>query len=129
MEEGISTDLMFEFDIDPADLDVILKDLKMERVDPNNMLNPKDFFQYYYYMSIKGNWCVFQAKDKFDEVLTIKTNETRSHAIFRRESSSFYRDRSWETRPLISIQMDNEDLEKLKKKYEAARKIDAERAE
>ncbi len=116
MEEGVSTDLMFQFDIDPADVEAILKWRKLERVDPKNMLNPKDFFQYAYYMPVEGGYHVFQGKDKFDDVLTIKTNESHSHAIFRKESSSIYRDRRWENESPITLQMDNEALERLKRK-------------
>jgi hypothetical protein len=90
LEEGISSDLMLQFDIDPADMDTILKTLKLERVEPDRMLNPKDVFQHPNYMPIDGKYHLFQGKDKFDEVLTIKTNEPHSHAIFRKESSSIY---------------------------------------
>jgi len=83
LEDGVSTDLMFQFDIDPADLEAIMNRLEMKQVDPKNMLNPKDFFQYPYYMPVDGGYHVFQGKDKFDEVLTIKTNESHSHAIFQ----------------------------------------------
>lgn len=117
LEEGISTDLMFQFDIDPADMDAILKNLQMEKVDPDKMLNPKDFFQYPYYMPIAGGYHVFQGKDKFDEVLTIKTNESHSHAIFRKESSNIYRDRRWESGNPTILQMDNESLERLKRQH------------
>ena len=118
MEEGVGTDLMFQFDIDPADLDFIMKNLNMKQVDPNNMLNPKDFFQYPYYMPIEGGYHLFQGKDKYEEVLTIKTNESHSHAVFRIESSSTYRDRRWETGNPLILQMDNEALERLKQKHE-----------
>ena len=114
VEEGISADLMFQFDIDPADMDAILKSLQLEKVDPAKMLNPKDFFQYPYYMPIVGGYHVFQGKDKFGEVLTIKTNESHSHAIFRKESSNIYRDRRWESGNPTILQMDNEALERLK---------------
>lgn len=121
MEDGISPNLMFQFDIDPADMDAILEMLKLNRVDSKNMLNPKDFFRHVYYMPVEGEYHVFQGKGRFDEVLTIKTNEAHTHAIFRVESSNFYRDRAWENPPLIQTQMDDEALQKLKKRYETAR--------
>jgi hypothetical protein len=117
LEEQIRPDLMFEFDIDPSDMDAILRGMKLERVDPGNMLNPKDFFQHPYYMPVAGTFHVFQGRDGYDDVLTIKTNESHSHAIFRRESSNFYRDRSWETCPEIQLRMDKEALERLRRKY------------
>jgi hypothetical protein len=117
--EMIRPDLMFQFDIDPADMDAILKKLKLERVDPNKMLNPKDFFAHAYYMPIEGNYHLFQGMDKFNEVLTIKTNESHSHAIFRKESSDFYRDQRWETGNPTIIQMDAESLEGMRKEYES----------
>ena len=117
MEEGIRPDLMFQFDIAPADLDAILEQKQLKRVDPAAMLNPKDFFQYPYYMPIGGDFHLFQGTGEYGNVLTIKTNETHSHAIFRKESSNFYGDRSWETRPAIQIQMDNDALERLRRKY------------
>ena len=113
--ESIHPDLMFQFDIDPADMDAILKTLKLERVVPNRMLNPKDFFQYPYYIPIEGKYHLFQGKDKFDEVLTIKTNESHSHAIFRKESSSIYRDRRWESGNPTILRIENEALERLKR--------------
>jgi hypothetical protein len=120
LEEQITPELMFRFDIDPADLDAILKRLKMERVNPKSMLNPKDFFQYPYYMPLDGKYHVFQGKDEVDRVLTIKTNESHTHVIFRMESSGTYRDRTWENRSSIQTQMINEGLERMKREYEAA---------
>ena len=117
LEEGIVTDLMFEFDIDPADMDAILARLKLERVDHKNMLNPKDFFQHAYYMPVDGDYQVFQGKDKFDEVLTIKTNGSHTHSVFRKESSGKYRDREWENGNPAIIRMDNDALERLRRKY------------
>jgi hypothetical protein len=122
MEEQISPELMFRFDIAPKDLDSILKRLKMKRVDPNKMLNPKDFFQYPYYLPLDGTCHVFQGKDQNEDVLTIKTNESHIHAIFRHESEGTYRDREWENPPEIQTQMDNEAMMRLKAKYEAARR-------
>ena len=80
------------------------------------MLNPKDFFQYDYYMPVAGGYHVFQGKDKYDEVLTIKVNESHDHAIFRKESASFYRDRMWEHGNPTGMRMDNDALLSLKRK-------------
>ena len=115
-EEGISSNLMFQFDIDPADLDAILMNLNMKRVERANMRNPKDFFQHSFYMPIEGDYHLFQGADKYDDVLTIKTNESHTHAIFRKESASFYRDRMWENGNPTIIQMDNEALDQLRRK-------------
>src|SRR5262245_49196182 len=50
LEESITPNLMFQFDIAASDLDDKLKQLNMSRVDPNAMRNPKDFFQHSFYM-------------------------------------------------------------------------------
>jgi hypothetical protein len=119
LEEQVRPDLMFRFDIDPADLDAILERLKLARIDPKSMLNPKDFFQHPYYMPLEGEYRLFQGKDKFGEVLTIKTNESHSHAIYRRESSNFYKFRWWEEGNPILHTMAVEALAAMKAKYEA----------
>jgi hypothetical protein len=62
------------------------------------------------------HWTLHLIRDWLGEVLTVKTNETHSHAVFRRESSGFYRDRSWVTRPAIQDRMDEEALERLKRR-------------
>jgi hypothetical protein len=114
---------MFRFDIAPNDLDDILNRLKMERVDPMAMLNPKDFFQHPYYLPLDGkDFHLYQGKDQYGRVLTIKTNEFHTHAIFREESSAIYRDRRWENLPEIQRKMDNEALMRLKRRYEATQK-------
>ncbi len=58
LKEQIRPDLMLEFNIDPADMDAILKTRKLEQVDPNNMLNPKDFLLSTRFFSLVGG--VFQ---------------------------------------------------------------------
>jgi hypothetical protein len=93
LEEVIRPGAMLRFDIAAADLNAILEKLKLEHVDPKSMLNPKDFFQYPYYLPLDGKYQLYQGKDRWGEVLTIKTNEARSHAIFRKESSMYYKDR------------------------------------
>ncbi len=117
LDEQIRPDGMFEFDIDPVDLDTILANLKLKRVDPTKMLNPKDYFQYPFYLPVGGAYHVFQGTDRFDEVLTIKANESHTHAVFRRESSGFYRDRGWENGNPTIVRMEEEALERLKRKY------------
>ncbi len=117
LDEQIHPDLMLEFDIAPKDMDAILESLNLKQVDPAKMLNPKDFFQHLFYMPVEGVYHVFQGTDEFGEVLTIKTNELHSHAVFRMESSDFYHDRGWENGNPTIIRMDEEDLERLKRKY------------
>ena len=63
---------MLRFDVAPADLNTILEKLKLERVDAKSMLNPKDFFQYPYYLPLDGKYQIYQGKDQWGEVLTIK---------------------------------------------------------
>jgi hypothetical protein len=116
-EDSITPDLMFQFDIDPADMDAILKNLKLEQVDPHKMLNPKDFFQYPYYLPIEGGYHFFQGKDKSGNVLTIKTNELHSHAIFRQEWSRMYDEREWDSPNPNIRQMNEEHLERLQRRY------------
>ena len=84
--------MMFQFDIDPKELDGILKTLNLQIVKPTAMLNLRDFFQYPYYVPVEGKYHIFQGKDrKFgDDILTVKANEAHSHAIFRREASNLY---------------------------------------
>ena len=123
LEDGISTDLMFRFDIAPEDLDAILTNLRMARVDPKTLPNPKDFFQHPYYLPIDDeDFELYQGKDRHEEMLTIKTNKSHTHAIFRKESSGIYRDRRWENLPEIQIKMDNEALLKLKRRHDATKK-------
>lgn len=83
LEEQIRPDLAFRFDIDVDDLDELFKRLQLVKVAPKDMLDPKDPFQRPYYMPLEGEWEVFQGKDRYDEVLTIKTNKAHTHAIFR----------------------------------------------
>jgi hypothetical protein len=66
------------------------------------MLNPKDYFQYPYYLPLDGKYQLFQGRGKWDNVLTIKTNDSHSHAMFRRESPNFYKYRWWgEANPVL----------------------------
>jgi hypothetical protein len=117
LDEVIRPDLMFEFDIATEDMDAILTNLRFEHVDPAHMLNPKDYFQYAFYTPIAGPFQIFQGKDKFDEVLTIKTNESHSHAIFRKESFNFYRNRRWESGNSTVLRIEHEALERLKSRH------------
>ena len=118
-EEEIGTGLAFRFDIAPEDLDEIITRLKMRRVDPEDMLNPFDFFQHPYYIPLEGDYHLYQARvDSKGDVLTLKVNATHSHAIFRREWADFYPYDS--TRSLLSILRHNRELMKMKKKHEAA---------
>jgi hypothetical protein len=117
LDEQIRPDLAFRFDIAPEDLDAILTKLNMKQVDPTNMLNPSDYFQYPFYLPMVGPYQVFQGTDKYGQVLTIKTNELHSHAIFRSESSSFYGERKWEDTNATFYQRDKASLQRLKLKY------------
>jgi len=117
LHESIRPDLAFRFDIDPGDLTRILKQLKMERVEAKSMRNPKDFFQYPYYIPISGEYEFYQGTDEYENVLTIKPNADHSHAIFRKESSNFYRDKGWEGGNLTIRRMENDGLEALRKKH------------
>jgi hypothetical protein len=125
LNEQIRPDLMLQFDIDRADLDAILQEVGLKPVAPDTMLNPNDCFRFAYYMPIEGDYHLFQGKDKVGEVLTVKTSESHSHAIFRRETSQFYRDRGWENGRLC--ERDEESLEKIRKNYESTHKHDASR--
>lgn len=121
LEEQISTDLMLRFDVAPEDFDNIVANSKMKVVEPKSLPNPTDFFQHRYYLPIDdGDFELYQGKDHHDEVLTIKTNKSHTHVVFRKESSGIYRDRRWENQPEIQVRMDEEALGKLKRKYEVA---------
>lgn len=121
LDDGISPGLMFRFDIDRVDLDAILTRLGLSRVEPGAMLDPTDFFQYPYYLPLEGEFEVYQGKGALGEVLTIKTNKARTHAIFRRQSSGYYRDRDWENRNPALREMDERALSAMKERYERGR--------
>jgi hypothetical protein len=122
LEEQISPDLMLRFDVAPEDLDNIISNLKMKRVELKSLPNPKDFFRYPYYLPLDGDdFEIYQGKDHNDEVLTLKMNKSHTRAIFRKESSGIYRDRRWENQPEIQVRMDEEALGRLKRQYEAAK--------
>src|SRR5262249_36757160 len=78
LEESIRPDLMFRFDVDPPDLDALLEVLKLDRIEPESLPNPRDFFRHAYYLPVEGNYQLFQGKDKSGDILTIKTNEGHS---------------------------------------------------
>jgi hypothetical protein len=120
-EEMVLPDVMLEFDIDPADTDRILNELNLEPVEPASLPNPKDFFRYAYYLPMNGAFQLFQGKDQYGNVLTIKANTWHSHVVFRKEDSSFYCDRKWEhQRNSVLTEIENEGLARLKARYEAA---------
>ena len=58
----------------------------------------------------------------FPSSLTIKTNKSHNHAIFRIENSRDYTRRRWETMPEIDKRMRHDALMRLKRQYEATRK-------
>jgi hypothetical protein len=122
LEEQIRPHLMFRFDIAADDLDALIAKLALKRVEPESLLNPLDFFRYPHYLPLEGPYHVFQGADHYGEVLTIKTNAEHSHAIFRKESSGFYRDRSWEGGNPTLRQMEDEELAAMKVKFEERRK-------
>jgi len=117
LAKQIKPDLAFQFDIAPADWDAILEKLKLERVEADAMLNPKDFFQYPYYLPLAGEYQLFQGKDKFGDVLTIKTDESHSHVIFRSELSIAYESRRPEKITPHILHWDDEDLKRMKRAY------------
>jgi hypothetical protein len=118
LEEQIRPDLMFRFDIAPDDLDALIAKLALKRVEPDSLWNPRDFFRHPHYFPLEGPYHLFQGTDRYGEVLTIKTNAEHSHAIFRKESSGFYRDRSWEGGNPTLRQMEDEALAAMKVKFE-----------
>jgi hypothetical protein len=121
LEEQIRPDLMLRFDIAPEHLDSIIASLRLRRVTPDELLNPKDFFRLPYYLPIDGEYHLFQGEDEYGSVLTVKANVAHSHTVFRKESASTYRDRRWETAPPIQIKMDEEALARLKQKHGAGK--------
>ncbi|WP_435018042.1 hypothetical protein TA3x_005681 [Tundrisphaera sp. TA3] len=122
LDESITDDVEIEFDIDPRYMNHILADSKWVKKDSTELLNPKDFFQYDYYMPLNGDYHIYQQSNSSpgDSILTMKLSAKHDHAIFRREDFSFYRDRLWERTDDIIIKMNTEALEKLKQRYEGS---------
>jgi hypothetical protein len=121
MDEGVRLDPMLQFDIDPADLELLLQDLKLKRVSLDELLDPKDLFKRSYYMTMAGNCEMYQGRGKYENVLTIKTNKAHSHAIFRSQSPRYYEEHQWEGGNPDLRQLEDEALSKLKARFEAQR--------
>ncbi len=120
LREGICTNLMFRFDIANGDLDAIISKLDMKQIDPTELPNPQDYFQYEYYLPLDGNrFELYQGKDQYGGMLTIKTNRSHTHAIFRKEDSGFYRDQGWNSSNKTRQEMRRKALQRLKARYEA----------
>jgi hypothetical protein len=66
-------DLMLEFDISPAELDQVIDSLHLREVPP------------------VGLHCFYKGFRQNGDAVTIKTNESRTHAVFRLDSSSRFR--------------------------------------
>lgn len=84
LAESRRPDLMFRFDIAPADLDDILAQRGFKRVSPGELPRQDDLFRDPGYLPLGGDDQTFQAQDKWGTVMVIKTNAAHTHAIFRR---------------------------------------------
>lgn len=84
LSESKLPDLMFRFDIAPADLDDILAERGFKRVSPGELPRQNDLFRDPGYLPLGGDDQTFQGQDKWGTVMVIKTNGTHTHAIFRR---------------------------------------------
>jgi hypothetical protein len=120
MEEQVEPNLAFEFDIDPGDMDSILRKMGLARKNPDKLLNPKDYFQFDYFMPVDGDYQIYQQPEYLDAhyVVTMKLSAKHDHAVFRSEIPWFYRDRCWENQPDVVIRMRAEALQKLKARSE-----------
>lgn len=118
LEDAIHPDLMFRFDIAPADLDAIIQRLNLKRGTADQLLNPQDFFHFPYYLPLGDDFHLFQGTGRYEEVLTIKTNDSHTRAVFRMESSSYYRDRMWENGSEVQKRMDRDALDRAWRKNE-----------
>ena len=96
LEETIRPDLGFRFNIQPDDFWIGFgADCGLVRVELNQLLDPRDPFHRSYYLPIREDWELFQGKDRYDNVLTIKTNLAHTEVVFRKQSSNYYRDLDW----------------------------------
>ena len=84
LSESRRPDLMFRFDIAPADLDDILARRGFKRVSPAELLRHDDLFRDPAYLPLGEGDQLFQAQDQWGTVMVIKTNGAHTHAIFRR---------------------------------------------
>jgi hypothetical protein len=114
-EESIRSGLFLQFDIAPDDLDVILSKFNLQRVDGDKFLNPDDFLRHWYYLPIPGEYEIFQGKDGRQNIVTIKTNKTHSHAIVRKEEAGYYKLPEPGKRDPWTEKQEHDDLERLRK--------------
>jgi hypothetical protein len=110
---------MFRFDIDPEDLRALVAAREMKKVAVGELPNPDDSFKHPFYLPIDDEEPAFyQWKDKNNNLMTLKINQSRTHAIFRRESSRFYEERQWEKKD----EWRQERLDRLRQEWQRRRK-------
>jgi len=98
LEESMSTQLTFRFDIASNDLHRIIATQGFFKVSPDELKCPDDFFAYPAYLPMSGDYVLYQNVEPTgpSPVVTLKVNANHTHAIFRRESRSFYRAERWQ---------------------------------
>jgi hypothetical protein len=116
LSETINADLSFRFDIDPKDLGDILSSKHLQPVESDSLMCPQDYFKYPYYLPVRGNFVLYQGRDKDGGVLTLKVTEAHDHAVFRKESEAYYKYHYWDSNPTL-VKMGQDDLERLKAKW------------
>jgi hypothetical protein len=114
--EAINADLSFRFDIDPKDLHDIISSKELKPVNPDDLICPRDYFKYPYYLPVPGRFVLYQGRDKAGDVLTLKVTEAHDRAFLRKESEAYYRYHYWDSNPTL-VKMGQEDLERLKRKW------------
>lgn len=123
-EEALGSGTFLRFDIDPTELNRLLRSLNMKAVAAQGLLNPDDNFQYAFYLPIQGDYHLYQVLTESTEdatplILTAKLNASHSHAVFRIERSRSNGKWDWEIEvDELSLPMKRDGLERLKKKFE-----------
>lgn len=102
LDESKETHLMFRFQIDPDDLDQIIKSRGFKRITSDQFRCPIDRFRDPSYLPMKSSATFHTIEEGgysepgWGEGYTLKVNATKDSVIFRHESAAYYRYRDWE---------------------------------
>jgi len=85
MHVDVPGNLSLKFDIAKSDLDAIIRNLKLRLLAPDDLSNRDDLFRNSSYLPLEGQYELFQGIDEHEDILTLKSNEQHTQAVFRRE--------------------------------------------